>query len=53
MKTRHCFIFSDNDPLVARLKTTRKVVTESMRHGLLFEAVAANEYAKVFEITIL
>ncbi|CAG2198744.1 unnamed protein product [Mytilus edulis] len=38
---------ADNDPLVARLKTTRKVVTESMRHGLLFEAVAANEYAKL------
>ncbi|CAC5392186.1 unnamed protein product [Mytilus coruscus] len=38
---------ADNEPLVARLKTTRKVVTESMRHGLMFEAVAADSYAKL------
>ncbi|XP_076070586.1 uncharacterized protein LOC143042205 [Mytilus galloprovincialis] len=38
---------ADNEPLVARLKTTRKVVTESMRHGLTFEAVAADSYAKL------
>lgn len=33
--------------MVARLKTTRKVVTESMRHGLSFESVAAAAFVKV------
>ncbi|XP_063425626.1 uncharacterized protein LOC134709388 [Mytilus trossulus] len=38
---------ADNEPLVARLKTTRKVVTETICHGLTFEAVVADSYAKV------
>ncbi|XP_063426804.1 uncharacterized protein LOC134710375 [Mytilus trossulus] len=40
---------ADNEPLVARLKTTRKVVTESMRHGLSFESVAAAAFVKLHD----
>ncbi|XP_062621198.1 uncharacterized protein LOC134282825 [Saccostrea cucullata] len=38
---------ADFGPLIKRLKTTRKVVTESMRHGLSFEAVAAEAFEQL------
>ncbi|KAK3106013.1 hypothetical protein FSP39_010896 [Pinctada imbricata] len=34
------------DPLVDRLRSTRKVVTSSMRHGIAYEPVAANAYVE-------
>ncbi|XP_056000210.1 uncharacterized protein LOC125676125 [Ostrea edulis] len=37
------------EPLTGRLKTTRKVVTESMRHGLSFEAVAADAFVRLLD----
>lgn len=46
-------IFSDNDPLVTRLKSTRKVMTEAMRHGVMFEPIAANAYSSVSKLGTL
>ncbi|KAJ8300618.1 hypothetical protein KUTeg_022137 [Tegillarca granosa] len=37
---------ADNEPLVSRLKTNRRVITESMRHGLSHEAIAADAFSK-------
>ncbi|KAJ8313194.1 hypothetical protein KUTeg_009250 [Tegillarca granosa] len=38
---------ADNEPLVSRLKTNRRVITESMRHGLSHEAIAADAFSKL------
>ncbi|XP_078341082.1 uncharacterized protein LOC144627572 [Crassostrea virginica] len=38
---------ADYGPLIGRLKTTKKVVTESMRHGFSFEAIAAEAFVKL------
>lgn len=40
-------LFIDPEPLVARLKTSRKVLTSAMRHGLACEATAALAYVQV------
>ena len=39
--------FSEFGPLVERLKSTRKVVTSSIRHGIACEPLAANAYVDV------
>lgn len=38
---------ADYDPLIGQLKSTRKVVTESMRHGLSCDAVAAEAFVQL------
>lgn len=40
-------IRADYEPLIGRLKSTRKVVTESMRQGLSCEAVAAEAFVQL------
>uniref|UniRef100_A0A8W8NUK7 SWIM-type domain-containing protein n=1 Tax=Magallana gigas TaxID=29159 RepID=A0A8W8NUK7_MAGGI len=39
----------DPEPLVARLKTSRKVLTSAMRHGLACEATAALAYVQAMD----
>lgn len=46
------YFFKDYDPVIGRLKSTRKVVTESMRHGLSSEAVTAEAFVQVYQILL-